>query len=223
LSELGAHVVVVGRDPQRIEETLGKLAGDGHSAQEFDLTRVEEIPGWMEKLAAQTGPLDGVVHSAGVSTTIPLRALSVKIIRETAAINLEAAIMLARGFRRKSVCKHGGSIVFVSSVAAFHGVAGQAAYSATKGALVSVARTLAVELAGEHMRVNCVVPGLVETPMYQAYRSVAGGDKPGKDEAMHLLGIGQPVDVANLIGFLLSDAARWITGESIVVDGGYLS
>jgi len=223
LSELGAEVIVTGRDPQRLEETRRKLAGNGHSTQEFDLTRVEEIPAWMEKIAAHAGPLDGVVHSAGVSINIPLRVLSVKALRETTTINLDAAIMLVRGFRRKSVCREGGSVVFISSVAAFHGLAGLAAYSASKGGLLSVTKTLAIELAAERMRVNCVVPGLVETPMYHAYRGLAGEEKVGREEALHPLGLGQPLDVANLIAFLLSDAARWITGESIAVDGGYLA
>jgi NAD(P)-dependent dehydrogenase (short-subunit alcohol dehydrogenase family) len=223
LSELGAQVIIVGRNHERLEETLASLAGDGHIAREFDLTHVEEIPDWLQKLAAETGPLDGIVHCAGISLTIPLRVLSVKTLREILNINLESAFMLARGFRRRGVCHEGGSLVFISSVAALRGQPGLSAYAASKGALLSTTKSLALELAPDHLRVNCVVPGFVDTPMFQAFKDTVPEDRAELTVGLHPLGIGRPVDVANVIAFLLSEAARWITGEAIVVDGGYLA
>jgi NAD(P)-dependent dehydrogenase (short-subunit alcohol dehydrogenase family) len=223
LSELGAQVIIVGRNRERLEETLASLAGEGHIAQEFDLGRVEEIADWLQKLAAETGPLDGIVHSAGISLTIPLRVLSVKVLREITSINLDAAFMLARGFRRKKVCREGGSMVFISSAAALRGAVGLTAYAASKGAILSLTRSLAMELIPDKLRVNCVVPSFVETPMYHSAKGAVGEQQLERNIGLQPLGLGQPVDVANVIAFLLSEAARWITGESVIVDGGYLA
>jgi len=223
LSQLGARVIVVGRSPEKLEETMSALAGDGHRAESFDLSQVEAIPAWLEKLAAQTGPLHGIVHSAGVTLSVPLRALSMKAVREMMAINVEASIMLARGYRRKNVCAKGGSLVFVASVAAMRGAAGLAAYAASKGAVLSLAKSLAVELVPDGLRVNTVVPSFVDTPMYVAAKNLVGAEHMDHMVRFQPLGLGQPVDVANSIAFLLSDAARWITGEAVVVDGGFLA
>jgi len=223
LSQLGAKVVVVGRSSEKLQDTMATLAGDGHIAEAFDLAQVDAIPAWLDKVVAQTGPLNGIVHSAGVSLSIPLRALSLKSIREMMTINLEASIMLARAFRRKNNCVKGGSLVFVSSVAALKGAAGLSAYAASKGAVLSLAKSLAVELVHDGLRVNSVVPSFVETPMYDAAKGMLGEQHMDRMVSFQPLGLGQPVDVANSIAFLLSDAARWITGEAIVVDGGFLA
>ena len=92
VSELGGRAVVVGRDRSRLDETLGALAGEGHTAEEFDLTQVEEIPDWLQKVAARTGPLDGIVHSAGIAAMKPLRMLTAKAVRETMAINVDSLL-----------------------------------------------------------------------------------------------------------------------------------
>ncbi len=136
-------------------------------------------------------------------------------------INVGAAIGLAKGFCQKGVCAPGGSIVFISSVAGLTGQAGLAAYAASKGAIVALTKALAVELAGEHIRVNCVAPGVVTTEMGQSLLRMLTPEQDADLEAMHLLGLGRPRDVAYAIAFLLAETARWITGTVLVVDGGY--
>ena len=124
---------------------------------------------------------------------------------------------------KKNVDPTGASIVAVSSVAAISGSQGLSMYSSVKGALISAVRSLAAEYATKKIRFNCVCPGWVNTPMLDRIKALYP-DLESFDLAItkrHLLGLGQPDDVSNSICFLLSDAARWITGTSVVLDGGY--
>jgi NAD(P)-dependent dehydrogenase (short-subunit alcohol dehydrogenase family) len=220
LSQLGARVVLAARNTDRLEHTRSLLEGSGHIVEKFDFSELDAIPGWMKRVAGDIGPLDGVVHSAGVSNITPLRSLDTAGISAVLDVNLNAALMLARGFRQKGCHAATASLVLLSSVAGVRGQVGMSVYSASKAALCGVARSVALELVRDGMRVNCVVPGLVDTEMAaKAYQEAFVGT--AEMEQVHPLGIGRPRDVANVIAFLLSDAARWITGSTLVVDGGY--
>ena len=135
-------------------------------------------------------------------------------------VNLSAALLLAKGFRQKGCHADGGSLVLLSSVAGLRGHAGLSAYTASKSALFGLARSLAIELARDGIRVNCVAPGLVATEMSTQFEEQTLREMTGV-ESEYPLGIGKPRDVANGIAFLLSDAARWITGTTLTIDGGY--
>jgi NAD(P)-dependent dehydrogenase (short-subunit alcohol dehydrogenase family) len=221
LSQLGAKVICAGRSEAGLAETRSMLVGDEHRFVQFELTQIDEIPKWMKALAAEGGPLSGLVHSAGINPTRPLRILTEKDFSAILTINLEAAAALMKGFRQKGVCDGGGSVVLLSSVAAIKAQPSIAAYAASKGALISLARTLAVELAREKIRVNCVLPALVRTRMTDKFEGAVTPEAFQKVEASYPLGFGTPEDVANAIAFLLSGASRWITGTTLVLDGGY--
>lgn len=222
LSRLGARVIAADVEANGVSQTTAGLEGTGHTSSCFDLRNVERIPAWLVELAAGGGRVCGVVHAAGLSCIQPARLLGPSRYRDVMLVNTEAALALARGFQDKRVSEpSGGSIVFVSSVIALVGSPGAAAYAMTKAALTGIAKSLAIEFAPRKVRVNCVAPGFVKTPMFDRVSSMWEAEQRAQVESEHPLGLGQPTDVANAIAFLLADSGRWITGSVLVVDGGY--
>jgi NAD(P)-dependent dehydrogenase (short-subunit alcohol dehydrogenase family) len=222
LSGLDARIAAVDVDEAGLEGLMRELPGEGHARLGADLADLERVPTWMSELASAGGPLSGVVHAAGLSCVQPLRLLTPTLYRKILAVNTEAALALARGFQKKPVCDpRGGSIVFISSIMASAGSPGAAAYSLTKSALHGLARSLAIELAPAKIRVNCVAPGFVQTPMFERMASLWEAEQRARVESDHPLGLGTPLDVAHSVAFLLADTARWITGSVLTVDGGY--
>lgn len=221
LSRLGASVVLVGRNEERLQETAKCLDKNKSWVEPFDLTVMDEIPGWVKEVVAKTGPLSGLVHSAGVQVTVPLKLLTEQHISKVMEINLNAAIGLAKGFRQKGVHSYNSSLVFLSSARGLVGQAGLSAYAASKGAVIALTKSLAVELAREQIRVNCVAPAYVKTEMINMIQAQITPEQFQQIEEMHLLGLGTALDVAYAISFLLADTGRWITGTTLVVDGGY--
>lgn len=222
LSRLGGRIVAIDANAEGITRALASFEGTEHDSRCFDLREVERIPSWLVEVAAAGGPLFGVVHAAGLSCIQPTRLLEPKRYRDVMLVNTEAALALARGFQNKKVSEpSGGSIVFVSSVMAWVGSPGAAAYGMTKAALVGLAKSLAVEFASRRVRVNCVAPGFVKTPMFDRVSSMWNEKQRTQVESEHPLGLGEPADVANAIAFLLADTGRWITGSVLVLDGGY--
>jgi NAD(P)-dependent dehydrogenase (short-subunit alcohol dehydrogenase family) len=224
LSKLGARLVLVSRNAERLAETERLLEGPGHRVEAFDLTSLSEIPNWLKGLAAEVGPLSGLVHSAGTHFIRPLRVLTPESLDEAMRVNLGAAVALVKGFRQKNVRHSGGaSVVLVASVMGLVGQAAVSAYAASKGALISLGKSLALELAGEGIRVNCVAPGLVKSEMTERFLASLTPEQAAAVEKMHPLGIGSPLDVAHAIAFLLAETGRWMTGTTMIVDGGYTS
>lgn len=211
----GAEVVASGRNEERLNTTLIALDGTGHQSLHLDVC--DEVA--MKNAVQITGELDGVVHCAGISALAPLRLATRSHIESQLAANLTGPMMLTRELLLRNSIHQGGSIVFISSISAHIGVHGVSAYSASKGALEAMARSLSMEVAKKGIRVNCLAPGLVQTPMLEAAKSTTGG----LDETIkrYPLGLGLPEDVANAAIFFLSPASRWVTGTTLVVDGGH--
>jgi len=221
LSRLGAQIVLAGRSAGKLEQTLGQLEGAGHEAAPFDLSQCSDTPAWLKKLSESGGPFNGIAHFAGMHSARPLRMLDAAHFDEVMRTNAGSAMALARAFRQKGCNAPPASLVLTASVAALTGAAGVAAYSASKGAIVSLTRSLALELAREGLRVNCLAPGFVLTEMTAGLKEKLPPDQFAAIEAMHPLGLGTPEDIAAAAAFLLSASSRWITGTTLVVDGGY--
>jgi NAD(P)-dependent dehydrogenase (short-subunit alcohol dehydrogenase family) len=221
LSQLGARVILVARNEARLNETLALMQPGDHVVSAYDLTQHEQTSEWMAELAAAHGPLFGLVHLAGISHTEAIRFLDLEKLEEVFDVNVKTAFSLVKAFRQKPVrANPEARIVLVSSVSATRGYSGMTTYSASKGAILAMTRPLAVELAREGIRVNCVVPGLVQTEMTIADRAMLPTQEWTALEQSHPLGVGRPRDISQPIAFLLSAASGWMTGQSLVIDGG---
>jgi len=220
LDELGATLVLAGRRMDALAMTASMLSRPVQ-IEVMNLARMNELPAWLKKVTAEAGPLDGIVHCAGIQITSPLRYISEQQFQDTLDANLKSAVGLAKGFCQKGVCRTPGSIVFISSIASLQGVPGQIAYSASKAGLEAACRCMAAELVRENIRVNTILPGLVRTEMAEKWLRIVTPEKEAQMHAAHPLGLGEVNDIAYAAAFLLSrKTGRWISGATIVIDGG---
>jgi len=188
----------------------------------LDLTQFEEVAVAIKTALESFGVVDAVVHAAGISTTLPFRSCSVTKMNEFFQVNVVAALHLTQLLLKPGCFNdRGGSIVFLTSVMSQVGESAKVLYSMSKGALLAASRSMAIELAPKKIRVNCIAPGVVDTPMTQKAYYSQSPELKERITGLHPLGLGVPEDVANACIFLLSDASRWITGTQLMVDGGY--
>jgi len=224
-SQMGAKVMLLGRDVDRLEETLQAMEDrHKHKSHAFDLCDFEQAATTIKDINTQFGEVSGLINCAGISTTLPINAVSTEKMETFFRTNVLGSLNLTKlVVGGSNFSKQGGSIIFITSVMGIVGAKGKTLYSMTKGALVSATKSLALELAPRTIRVNSVVPGVVQTPMSKSSFYSRNAEALDFVKKQHPLGLGKPEDVANACVFLLSDASRWITGTDIVVDGGYLA
>lgn len=222
LSKLGARIILSGRSISNLYDTKKELEGEGHFVEPFDLLEASKIPAWLKNISEKTGAIAGMAHCAGIQNMKPINILNKQDIDSVIGANLISSIMLISGYKQRGVfTKEGGSIVLMSSVMGIVGQAARSLYSASKAGMIGLTKSAALELARSHIRVNCVAPGYVVTNMSLEVKNILSREQYERIEAMHPLGIGTALDVAYVVAFLLSDCTSWITGSTIVVDGGY--
>lgn len=223
LNKLGASVIIIARNREKLEEVKKEAKFSANIVVEAkDLSNSNELNKWVLELSKRYGRLKGLVLSAGIQQTIPLASpLSVEESKKMFELNYFSAMQMAKGFCDRRVCvKESSSIVFVSSIASFRGKAGISGYSATKGALNSAMRSLAMEVARQKIRVNSILPGFVMTEMIEEWKEKYSEEYINGIDKEYPLGIGYVDDVVAPILFLLSNESKWITGTELVVDGG---
>ena len=221
LDALGARLALSGRNEGRLDAVAAALEGTGHQTFPMDLSVIGMIPDWAKQVVQAMGPLSGVVHCAGIRTIRPVRSLASSDLDREFQINVHAGLSLVRAFRPKAMRESEASFVLLSSVMGMVGAPANALYSASKGAVLAMARSLALELAPEGIRVNVVSPGFVHGEMLDAMKGMVPPEQLERVEALHPLGFGNAEDVAGAVAFLLGATGRWITGSNLVVDGGY--
>ncbi|MBY6198456.1 SDR family NAD(P)-dependent oxidoreductase [Vibrio hangzhouensis] len=224
-AEQGANLVIGARRVDKLNESIATLRGEGDFfAQSVDVTREEQVKSFIDFCSDKLGPLDGVVYCAGVHAFVPISLSSEGDFSHFFDTNVRGAQFLIKyATKRKASNKMGMSIVLLSSSAASKGSGAASLYSASKGALESMTRSLAIEFAKRKIRFNAVAPGMVSTEMTSDMKQTLGTDSFQNIISQHPLGIGAPDDVAHGVGFLLSDYSKWITGSVIPIDGGFSS
>lgn len=222
LSELGAEVVLIARNVDKLNKVISMLNGTGHSMYAFDLREIDKIEQLIKKIVSERGKLDGLVHCAGIADMRPLKISTYDFIHNMMLISFYSFIELSRVYSMKKN-NNGGSVIAMSSTASKSGVKSKTAYCATKAAIDGAIRPMSMELASKNIRVNSIVAGFIKTDMYDQYIENAGEDSMNKLVLnRQFMGLGEPNDVANAIAYLISDAGKFITGTGLIVDGGYL-
>jgi len=220
LSRLGANLILCGRNEIRLNDVYDVLEKNNNKHQLFLGDLNNEIN--MDVLIELLPQLDGVVLSAGIIQTLPLKFLNADNLSEVMKTNFQTPIILIQKLIKKKLIKNKASIVFISSIAGnLIGSKGKCAYSASKSALNGISKVMALELASQKIRVNCINPGIVRTPMIDEDNGAITNEQFKEDEKAYPLGYGEPADVAGAVVFMLSDLSKWITGSSLIIDGGF--
>jgi NAD(P)-dependent dehydrogenase (short-subunit alcohol dehydrogenase family) len=222
LSQYGANLVLIGRDRERLAKANALLKPANHHILIMDLRDQSNIVPMIRAFAKEHGRIYGMCHAARADETRPLSSSKVENLYSILELNVLSGIELSRGVCRHDVMEEsGGSILFLSSIAARVGISGRIGYAASHGGISAAARSMAIELARRNIRVNILSPGLVHGGMAQKVLSKLTKAQIQDIENAHPLGIGQVQDVARAAAFLLAPQSSWITGSDLVVDGGY--
>lgn len=220
LSKLGAKLVLLARNEEGLKTTLSMLEGSGHSYYCLDIAALDTVDVIAKKIVLEVGKIDGLVYCAGVGTSRPIQLFKPSIVQDMLNINLCGFIECVRCFTKKNRFNEGMRIVGISSIAAVQGDKTHTIYSASKAGMDGAVRCLAKELAEKSICINTVAPAFIKTAMYDGFIANNGQAAMDKILERQYLGLGYIEDVASAIAYLISPAARFITGICLPVDGG---
>lgn len=216
-SKAGANLIITGRNIARLTETFNLLEGKDHIQICADLTNEEDL----NKLIDAVPKLDGVVNNAGIAKPILLQLMEKEDVEDIISINTLAPIQVTRLLIQQKKLNKTASLVFISSINGNNcGYVGSSVYAASKSALTGFMKVIALELAPRNIRVNCINPGMIETDLLK--NSSIGLEELEIDRLKYpLKRYGKPEEVAYAAVYLLSDATQWMTGSSLLIDGGF--
>ena len=214
-SKMGATIILNGRNLTNLKATLAQLEEGNHQIIAADLTSSDSVGSMMKEMPV----LDGVVHCAGVGQRVPCKLLREESVNQVMDVNFKAPVLLQAELLRQKKINKAASIVFIASIASWSASYGNSIYSASKGAIISYANCLSLELAPRKIRVNSISPAMVWTDLI--YQEGVEEDKLKEDESKYpLKRYGTPEDIANLAVYMLSDASTWMTGSNVKISGG---
>lgn len=214
-SKLGATVILTARNEVRLKETLGQLEGNGHQTIVADITKEDD----RKRLADSIPQIDGFVCNAGITKRKPVSFVKEEELREIFETNTFAAFLLTKAIMKAKKINKEGSMVFMASMAAKTVTPGNSMYAASKAAIESFSRSCALEYAAKGIRANAILPGMIETPLINS--GMLSEVEIERDKQHYMLKrYGKPEEIAWAVIFLLSDASKWITSTSLLINGG---
>ena len=218
-AKMGATIVLSGRNETRLQETLSSLEGVGHVVLCGDLNSEETRKDIVDKMPE----LNGVVYCAGMSLIQMAKFMDQSSLEGIFQTNVFSPLLLNTLLLKKKKIKKSSSIIFISSISGvYRSQIGEGSYGATKAALAGYVKSLALEVSVQGIRVNTIHPGVVETPLLEVSNCTFGEEElEALRQKYPLKRFGKPEDIANCAVYLLSDAAGWMTGSNILIDGGF--
>jgi len=213
-------IIALGRNKEEFEDKFKDLKQC--VCLSADLNQLQKIPSLIKKVKSKYGKIRGMVHCAGFDKLGPLYLARIDDISALFNIHVMAPMLMCSQIAKKGNAAEGCAVVLISSLAAHEGAMGHTSYAAAKGALEGYLPSAAAELADRGIRINIVIPGVVKTRMSAGYLDKMDPEQKSALEKSYPLGLGEPEDVANAIVFLLSDDSKWITGQTLIIDGGHM-
>jgi len=218
-AEAGAKVVITGRREEVLKEAADQI-GPAVIPMVVDVTDTTGLPDFVKRVASEVGAPDILVNNAGIHVKKPALEMTDEDFNSVLTTHLTGAFALTRAVAPGMIAKKKGSIVFVSSMTAYMGMPLVAGYSTAKTGVIGLVRTLSAELAPKGVRINAVAPGWIDTPMLRRAISADAERERKIRGRIQIEGFGAPEDVGWAVVYLCSEAARYVTGVVLPIDGG---